>query len=369
MDAKKDRFWRELTLNRASAVTLSAQLADAIREAIDEGIYRSGETLPSQLEIARILGTSARVPREAFAELAVQRVAVARPRLGCVVLPRRAAAKRGRIVFAVRESMAVGYYVTVFENALRARLVRSGYTFVRVVMTTEHGKRGEYAELDEALSHPNALIIAMDDEPETFDRIRASGATAVAIGIRRGYRLDGLEFIRLGVADALPDFVGHCRKADVRRVTQFSFGTWNDASSLLRDEGIRVESHILGPVRAKSVQEGVQRAGLEAVLARYGRGGKTLLPDVLLFTDDYLAAGALTGLALLGIRVPEDVRVAVFANAGSGPVYPIPLTRMEMDPAEDAVRVAAWLKPVLAGKPLPANAVLRPRYIRGKTFA
>ena len=131
---RQAKFWERLKLNRDCAVTLSAQLADAVREAVDDGILKPGDVLPSQLELAARLGTSARVPREAFAALAAERIAVARPRIGCVVLPRRASAKRGRILFVVRESMAIGYYVTVFENALRSLFVRKGFGWLRQVL-------------------------------------------------------------------------------------------------------------------------------------------------------------------------------------------------------------------------------------------
>lgn len=366
---RQGKFWGRLKLNRDCAVTLSAQLADAVREAVDDGILKPGDVLPSQLELAARLGTSARVPREAFAALAAERIAVARPRIGCVVLPRRASAKRGRILFVVRESMAIGYYVTVFENALRSLFVRKGFTFVKAVLGSDHGGRGEYTELEDALSHPNVLGIAFDDEEETFKRIRAAGVPVVAIGIRNHRGITGLEEVGFDVAGAIPDFVAHCRRAGVRSVTQFSFGTSIDAVPRLQAEGIRAEGVVLGPVRARSAQEGIQRAGLEAVLRRYGGDFRRNLPDVLLFTDDYLAAGALLALAHLGIRIPTDVRATVFSNVGSGPVHPLALTRMEMDPEADARKVFGWLRQVLAGRPLPSDAALRPRYIRAASFA
>lgn len=366
---RQGNFWGRLKLNRDCAVTLSAQLADAVREAVDDGILKPGDVLPSQLELAARLGTSARVPREAFAALAAERIAVARPRIGCVVLPRRASAKRGRILFVVRESMAIGYYVTVFENALRSLFVRKGFTFVKAVLGSRCGCRGEYTELDDALSHPNVLGIAFDEEEETFRRIRSAGVPLVAIGIGNYRGLGGVEEVGFDVGGAIPDFAEHCRRANVRNVVQFSFGTSIDAVPRLRANGIQAEGVALDPVRARSVQEGIQRAGMEAVLHRYGGDFKQNLPDVLLFTDDYLASGALLALAHLGIRIPTDVRVAVFSNRGNGPVHPLDLTRMEMDPEADARKVFGWLRQVLAGRPLPSDAALLPRYVRAASFA
>ena len=45
------------------------------------------------------------------------------------------------------------------------------------------------------------------------------------------------------------------------------------------------------------------------------------LPDLFFFLDDYVAKGALMALAASGVRIPEGVKVIVFANKGNGPVY------------------------------------------------
>ena len=44
---------------------------------------------------------------------------------------------------------------------------------------------------------------------------------------------------------------------------------------------------------------------------------------MLYLADDYLAMGVMTALLAHGIRIPEDVRVVVWANKGGGcgPVF------------------------------------------------
>jgi hypothetical protein len=49
-------------------------------------------------------------------------------------------------------------------------------------------------------------------------------------------------------------------------------------------------------------------------------------------------AGAVTAFLSRGIRLPEDVKVVPFSNAGLGPVYPKSFPRFEIDPVENGER-------------------------------
>ncbi|MBQ3809323.1 MAG: substrate-binding domain-containing protein, partial [Kiritimatiellae bacterium] len=113
--------------------------------------------------------------------------------------------------------------------------------------------------------------------------------------------------------------------------------------------------------------EAIQRLALEGFASRLASGWRPG-DDVLLFTDDFLASGALTALSAAGLRAPEDFRAASFANAGFGPVYPRPLTRLEMDPRAHGAAAAGLLLGFLSGRPIPPDAAIRSSYRRGETF-
>ena len=104
---------------------------------------------------------------------------------------------------------------------------------------------------------------------------------------------------------------------------------------------------------------------MEAFDAQLSGGG--VLPDALVFYDDYIAAGALLSLARHGVKVPEDVKVMTFSNKGLGPVFFKPLTRFESDHAANAEKIARWLKARLAGKRV-APPRIAARLIRGATM-
>jgi DNA-binding LacI/PurR family transcriptional regulator len=64
------------------------------------------------------------------------------------------------------------------------------------------------------------------------------------------------------------------------------------------------------------------------------------LPELFIFTDDYVAQGALMALALAGVRLPDDVAVVTHSNKGITPIWEKPLARLEMDPTAHARAVA-----------------------------
>ena len=82
------------------------------------------------------------------------------------------------------------------------------------------------------------------------------------------------------------------------------------------------------------------------------RHRRTRFPDAFLFTDDYLARGALTALLAAGFETGRDVLVATSANKGNAPVHPHPFDLILRDPAADAAAVAdALLRYLETGVP------------------
>ena len=71
--------------------------------------------------------------------------------------------------------------------------------------------------------------------------------------------------------------------------------------------------------------------------------------------------------AVRATRIPADVQVATWANRGNGPVFPQPLTRIEMDPVAHGRAIAERVLAVLAGRPPKQPLVLTPQFITGAT--
>ena len=96
--------------------------------------------------------------------------------------------------------------------------------------------------------------------------------------------------------------------------------------------------------------------------------GRDRLPDLIFFADDHLATGALLALGMVGVHIPDDVRVATWANRDYAPVFTKPLTRMEMDNASIGAKLAECVLDHLRNGDFPEGLVLGPEYIMGETL-
>ncbi len=96
-------------------------------------------------------------------------------------------------------------------------------------------------------------------------------------------------------------------------------------------------------------------------------GGRRRLPDVILFTDDFLAQGALTAMLAAGLDVPGEVKVVTLANEGNVPVFSKSLAVLLNRPAQSGAAVARHVLDCLAGRRSPL-APISWRYIPGDTF-
>ncbi len=89
------------------------------------------------------------------------------------------------------------------------------------------------------------------------------------------------------------------------------------------------------------------------------------LPGALLFTDDYLARGALTALLAAGIRTGRDVLVITLALKGNRPVHPDPIDLILCDPARDADTIANALIAYLDSNVTPGTITLENTFVAG----
>jgi DNA-binding LacI/PurR family transcriptional regulator len=91
------------------------------------------------------------------------------------------------------------------------------------------------------------------------------------------------------------------------------------------------------------------------------------LPDAFLFTDDYLARGALTALLSAGIRTGRDVLVITLALKGNRPVHPDPIDLLLHDPARDADTIADALIAYLDSNVVPGTITLENTFVAGES--
>jgi DNA-binding LacI/PurR family transcriptional regulator len=83
-------------------------------------------------------------------------------------------------------------------------------------------------------------------------------------------------------------------------------------------------------------------------------------PDSLLVTDDTLFSEVVIALAEMGIRIPDQLRIATHANAGDEPKVPFPVTLLTVDPLWCADQLGEMLLRRMKGEPVAPGLRVAP---------
>lgn len=354
-------------VDRNLRTNLVDQVVDGFRQAIQGGVYRPGDTLPTIRALAPALGVSVRVTAEAVKALTDEGLVSPRSRRGSIVLGKREQLWRGRVLVVLPEG-DFGYYQTAFIGRMRSCLFKSGYLFTQVTVPLVGGKRYDTSILDIVINHPIDLAVMLFDCPQVERKLARSGVRYVGVMTPVSDVPNCLGRVWVDASSAIDAFVSHCVMAGVRRVVQVGKGSGeHDASQPLRAAGIEVEVWNVSARRGGRRLDALQSATIE-LFRELGESGRMTCPDLFYFTDDYLASAAILSLEHLRIRVPEDVKVVTYSNAGHVPVSWCSLTRIEADPVIDGEKVARCLLSCLKGKGLDPTVALELSYRIGESF-
>ncbi len=355
------------SLDRARHGDLVNQISGGLRTAIVTGYYAPGDILPPVRDLARLLGVSKGIAEQSLARIREEGLVSPRPRVGSVVCAKDHPLWKGQIVIVVPPGRG-----NPLENAiyaiLRDALTSAGYlTASATVAATRPERFDDFALLDTVLRQQTDLVIELEDR-----------ATIVKWLSKRG-----IPFIRLANDDFRPracvglvrrqddlvlgDFAAHCREAGVRSLLQVQSYSRGDASQVLASDDIRITNWRVPASIDHGNGHDLAEWAAEVFSKRLAKG-RSWLPDLIFFNDDHLATGALMAFGAAGVRIPEDVRVATWANRRYGPVYVKPLTRMEMDIDAIGNKLADAALDYLRTGTFPSNVVIGPEYIRGETF-
>ena len=355
-------------LDRAGSASLSSQLADNLRRAIRNHIFRPGDVLPGIRRLAELCGTSVRVPIQALAELESQGLIKSRARIGSVVLDSRRKIWRGRVML-IKPGICVNYSLSVLYDTIAERLMRSDWKCYEVLMPRNERSGYDLTALRSELHARYDLIVVPAFDAKAVCLIEASGTPYFAIGASRGDMGDncigGTVSSELGVMQSL---AARCRDANIKHIYQIGFdeGLFNVWASLL-DRAVRLETAIVHPEISSRRLESFMRLGYETVNRRLADRTKGL-PDLVFFADDFLAIGGLQAIAEHGLKAPEDLRIVTLANAGFVLPYARPLTRLECDMGNDGRAIARAILKFFSHGHKSGSLVRSVRFVPGETF-
>lgn len=355
-------------VERTAAGSLSKQMTDGLRDAIVSGRCKPGDVLPTILEWSKLLGVSIRVPEAAVAALAREGLITVQKRYGCVVNARRQNVWNGRVLVVVPDGDHV-YYQNVLVGRIRRRIVAAGYMFSQVTVLRKANGRYDFRQLAHDLKSRPDFTLLVENRPE-IERLLSKADVPFGVFGQNRCALPGcVANFRRNNNAAVPDIVAHCEKAGVRRILQVTKDTGGhfDAVPQLRKFGFKAEEWQTPVALKYGRTEGTERGAFAAFRERFAKEGRSWLPDLFIFTDDFVANGALIAMLMEGMSIPEDVKVISLANKGIGPVYPVTLTRVENDPVRHGEQLAEAVVRFLAGRKM-RDGELAPEYIVGESF-
>ena len=356
-------------LDPAAEGTLTSQLAENLRSAVFNGVFKAGDVLPGVRKMADLCGTSVQVPIDALKQLAADGLVKARPRIGCVVLGKNRHAWRGRVLL-VHVGVRSNYGDNVFFAEAGAQFVSANWRIEHEYVSRGDGP-SEYllGSLRRRLSEKYDLVLLPAHDNPVVETVEARGFPHMLLWGDPGTRSDSCIGSTICLAaGALSEMTRRCLAHGVRRalVVDFDQGRYG-AAAVLSDAGIAVESIVVKPLMNDLRIESFSRLGYDAVLARLRRTSCPR-PDFIFFADDYLARGGLYAITDSGCTVPRDIRVASVSNYGNTPFFPKALTRIEWNPFEDAAKtVRSALRFLRSGK-MPGNVFCEFSFIGGETL-
>ena len=359
-----------IELDRANGQLVSMQLADWLRNAIKRRVFRPGSVLPSAHLLAEAADVGENTARRALAIVAEEGWVKPRRHVGSIVSQHGLnTLMRRRILFYTADQYCC-YYIAQMISAVRSGLIKSGIDASIASVCDAPGKN-KCMQLESFLKERWDLVVEIASSEKSRRIIEESGWPFICIydGVKRRPSASSncAGEVNYWTGAALGDLARACAKKGVKTVLQV-LGLPNpyDVTEMLAISKIAVETiKVANPGSCEGVANGGFRAVCDYFLSRRGKP----CPDLVLFTDDYVAQGGLIAMrSRLGLRIPEDVAVVSHANKGHGPVWEKPLTRMEMDAEDHGVKLADAIARHLTGRGFPENLTLGSVWREGETF-
>lgn len=358
------------SVDRGRRGNLAAQIADGLRRSIQTGFYRPGELLPPIRALASMLEVGRVNVERAVASLTEEGLLNPRPKVGSVVCGAGEALWKGQVLIVVPPG-ASNPVVNAISGMLRDELTKAGYLFLIASVPRRENGSFDFSMLKTVLRQRVDLVILLHDKKAIAERLSAEGVPFVRLA-SDGYRPEHCAgLVRFDAAAAFSGFEEHCRRRKPKSVLLASLWDEMVPEGILEIDGVGAEKMKIGK-NGLFAADGASIAELAVGIfeRKFRDEGRGWLPDVLYLADDYFAMGALTALLAHGIRIPEDVRVVVWANKGGGcgPVFTKRFTRIEVDIRSCGTKVVEGVLQYLRTGAFPDIVDASPIYISGDTF-
>ena len=341
---------------------LSDKIAGALRGELTGGCWGVGVALPSVDDLRERFGAGEYAVRRALKTLRDEGFITLRQRVGAVAADKFAQAWKGTVAF-VHAGATGSYYPNMLARQLAWRFEEAGWRMVPIFLAVEKDGSMDFSLLRRHLANGLAFAVGVFAMYEISDMISSAGVPHVLLdGYSRNFP-KALGVVRREARHCYEDLICALKARRAKTILEFDYDRLMDRSfkNQLFAAGFSVR-RVMHKFEGDGVSLGaVRKAGYRTVADFFAEErNRRELPDVILFDDDYFAAGGIVALAEAGIRIPEDVGVVSFMNRGNELVAGRKIAGIGCDPAADGDTVAAYVLKILAGKhPAPPRVPLR----------
>ena len=350
-------------LNRNLRIPLATQLAENLRNAILTGYYKEREILPSYKQLANGLNVSLRIPREAMSDLVARDMVNPRPRIGCEVLPRKAKAWKGRIHVVAPGDTFITYFVATLFEKFRRNMTERGWLVDLITFSRTETGKSDFAMLDEALTRSCDFVVLIYPTVAALRRVEISHTRYICLGCDACSQVNG---IAISFTSALEEIIRLIRRNGIKNVALIEYKQLTEIHRAFSEAGIAFKPMEVPWMTGVGYLERISRKGYE-LTRRLLAAHRKRLPELIVFTDDFVARGGLSAILETGMKIPDDLKVITFSNKGNTPFFPVKLTRIEADPFDLANLITDEILKRMSGLP-PQGVKHRIRFLPGASL-
>ena len=345
---------------------IAAELAVDLRD----GVFRAGEPLPSVDELRSRFGVGEYAVRRAVKRLAETGAVTVKRHVGAVATGNAFYAWRGRVAF-----VAVGAMGSYFQHKMAIEFSRrfesEGWQFLLV--EPENAKDGslDLGQLGRHVANGIDFVVGLFGERQIAGLLDRAGVPYVVLnGFARDFP-NARAVIRDDLRDCFVALIEALKRRGARRIVEFDMPRSIDRTfkRQLFEAGIGVERVMCKWDNERKWTLGDLKACGHRTVAEYfaDERRRARPPDVVLFDDDYLAAGGVTALFEAGFRIPSDIGLVCHANSGNELALGVPVARFVNDPVSYASAVATYVLAQLDGRRAPLPKVAW-RFVDGESL-